>query len=63
MIVWLDNIIIHDMVITHIFIRYNIHGDCKGKVMVHPSKPTLLKWDLDEECKETITSCLEVGSH
>jgi carnitine O-palmitoyltransferase 1 len=41
---------------------YNIHGDCKGKVMVHPSKPTLLKWDLDLECKETIASCLEIAN-
>ena len=39
---------------------YNIHGDCKGKVRSSPTKPTLLQWDLDEECRKTISSCLRV---
>ena len=40
--------------------RYNIHGDCKGKIRSNPSMPTLLQWDLNDECRETIASCIKV---
>lgn len=40
---------------------YNIHGDCKGKIRSNPSMPTLLQWDLNEECRETIASCIKIA--
>ncbi len=40
--------------------RYDVKGDCKGSIVVKPNRPTLLRWDLDEECKKTILSCVQV---
>ncbi len=44
----------------HFLSRYSKSGDCLGTVTERPAKASRLRWEIADECLQTIQTCLKV---